>query len=117
THRVLAAQGSLPQAAWRLDNDFARIFLGEALVAVDTLNVDAASFTQMEEAASASGEEPETGIAHILLRTVADRGKQHNPVTGSGGMLLGRVLQVAPGRGDSLAPGDRIATLTSLTLT
>ena len=27
---------------------------------------------------------------------IAERGKQHNPVTGSGGMLLGRVLQVAP---------------------
>ena len=55
--------------------------------------------------------------AHIVLRTVAERGKQHNPVTGSGGMLLGRVLQVAPGRDDGLAEGDRVATLVSLSLT
>ena len=53
----------------------------------------------------------------MVLRTVAERGKQHNPVTGSGGMLLGRVVQVAPGRADALEVGDRIATLVSLSLT
>ncbi len=53
-----------------------------------------------------------------VLRTVADRGKQHNPVTGSGGMLLGKVLQIAPGRpAEQLAVGDRVATLVSLSLT
>jgi L-erythro-3,5-diaminohexanoate dehydrogenase len=117
THRVVAPHGSLPQAAWRVDNDFARIFSGEVLLAVDTLNLDAASFTQMEEAARSSVEPMDTAITHILLRTIEERGKQHNPVTGSGGMLLGTVLQVAPGRNDGLAPGDRVATLTSLTLT
>jgi L-erythro-3,5-diaminohexanoate dehydrogenase len=94
-----------------LDNDFTRLFAGEVLLAVETLNIDAASFTQMEK---------EGDPSHIVLRTVADRGKQHNPVTGSGGMLLGRVLQVAPtGRpaGERLARGDRVATLVSLSLT
>jgi L-erythro-3,5-diaminohexanoate dehydrogenase len=57
-------------------------------------------------------------IAHIVLRTVGERGKQHNPVTGSGGMLVGRVIQVAPGRaGAAPGSGDRVATLASLTLT
>jgi L-erythro-3,5-diaminohexanoate dehydrogenase len=108
---VLEPAGALPQPARRLDNDFSRIFAGEVLLAVETLNIDAASFAQMAEAGDP---------AHIVPRTVADRGKQHNPVTGSGGMLLGRVLQVAPaGRapGEELAPGDRIATLVSLSLT
>ena len=43
----------------------------------------------------------------------------HNPVTGSGGMLIGRVARVAPGHpaAPELKPGDRIATLVSLTLT
>src|SRR5690606_16085048 len=51
--------------------------------------------------------------------TVRGRGKQHNPVTGSGGMLLGRVLQVAPDRPDaaSLQTDSRVATLVSLSLT
>ncbi len=115
SHRVVEPKGGLPQAAWRLDNDFTRLFEGEALLAVETLNVDAASFVQIEQAAGDLAD----GIAHIVLRTVAERGKQHNPITGSGGMLLGRVLQVAAGRegDDSPRVGDRIATLVSLSLT
>jgi L-erythro-3,5-diaminohexanoate dehydrogenase len=122
THRGLEPPTALPQPAQRLDNDFARLFEGELLVKVETLNIDAASFTQMEQQARTTlgaGEEgrvPEE-VAHIVLRTVADRGKQHNPVTGSGGMLLGRVLQVAPGRSDGVKVGDRVATLVSLSLT
>ncbi|MGH7269804.1 MAG: L-erythro-3,5-diaminohexanoate dehydrogenase [Polyangiaceae bacterium] len=126
THRALDASGArpavrlLPQQAARVDNDFTRLFQGEMLIATETLNLDAASFSQMEEAARS--EDPATdvdaAVAHIVLRTVATRGKQHNQVTGSGGMLLGRVLQVAPGRdGDPLVPGDRVATLVSLALT
>jgi L-erythro-3,5-diaminohexanoate dehydrogenase len=41
----------------------------------------------------------------------------HNPVTGSGGMLIGVVDAVGPESGLGLAPGDRIATLVSLSLT
>ncbi|MBX3204298.1 MAG: L-erythro-3,5-diaminohexanoate dehydrogenase [Labilithrix sp.] len=125
THRALEPQGSLPQPAWRVDNDFKRIFAGELLLEVDTLNVDAASFRQMEEEGAAlgtegNGQQPvEARVAAKVLATVAARGKQHNPVTGSGGMLLGRVLQLAPDRADAgtLAVGQRIATLVSLSLT
>ncbi len=120
THRGLDPPGALPQQAWRLDNDFTRLFQGETLVSVESLNVDAASFSQMEEAArqaGALGDGVGREVAHIVLRTVRDRGKQHNPVTGSGGMLLGRVLQVGEGRQDALRAGDRIASLVSLSLT
>ena len=50
---------------------------------------------------------------------VSRRGKLHNPVTGSGGMLIGAVRAIGPalaGKVD-LKPGDRIATLVSLSLT
>ena len=131
THRAVIPPGGLPQPAWRLDNDFSRLFSGELLLAADALNIDAASFAQIAEAARHAGagasglvadsheaDPLANGIAHIVLRTVADRGKQHNPVTGSGGMLLGRVIQIAAGRRpESLAVGDRVATLVSLTLT
>jgi L-erythro-3,5-diaminohexanoate dehydrogenase len=120
-HRGILPPGALPQQAWRVDNDFTRLFQGETLVGVETLNLDAASFAQMEGAARASGASGEDAVsgevAHIVLRTVTDRGKQHNPVTGSGGMLLGRVLQVGAGRRDTLRVGDRIASLVSLSLT
>jgi L-erythro-3,5-diaminohexanoate dehydrogenase len=130
THRALEPRGALPQQAWRVDNDFTRLFEGELLLAVETLNLDAASFAQIEEAArtkhrgsddAQGAPDIESEIAHIVLRTVKDRGKQHNPVTGSGGMLLGRVLQIsdiASPRADStLHVGDRVATLVSLALT
>ena len=115
THRSLEPAGSLPQPAQRVDNDFSRLFAGEILLAVETLNVDAASFRQMEEAALASGQT----VADQVLATVKARGKQHNPVTGSGGMLLGRVIGLASGREGlpAVALGDRLATLVSLSLT
>jgi L-erythro-3,5-diaminohexanoate dehydrogenase len=113
THRAAEPSESLPQPAWRLDNDFGRLFEGEALLSVETLNIDAASFAQIAGQGATDRQ-----IAHIILRTVSERGKQHNPVTGSGGMLLGSVLQIAPGRvEDGLREGDRIATLVSLSLT
>jgi L-erythro-3,5-diaminohexanoate dehydrogenase len=120
SHRSLEPKGSLPQPAERLDNDFTRLFMGELLIGVETLNIDAASFRQMDVSA-----EPEEGRASLvdpvvarIEETIRTRGKQHNPATGSGGMLLGRVLQLAPGRvGDTAKEGDRIATLVSLSLT
>lgn len=122
THRAVRPRGSLPQPAEAVDNDFTRIFAGELLLDVDTLNVDAASFRQMEEDGARPGEpeaELEARVVRRVLETVASRGKQHNPVTGSGGMLLGRVLEVAPDRPDArtLAVGQRVASLVSLSLT
>ncbi|GAC1338676.1 MAG: L-erythro-3,5-diaminohexanoate dehydrogenase [Myxococcales bacterium] len=112
--RVLRPGGVLPQQAEALDP---RLPLGpdELRVDVEHLNVDAASFRQIE--AEAKGE-PQR-IAARVAEIVRVRGKLHNPATGSGGMLIGRVAEVGPqhpARGE-LAPGDRIATLVSLTLT
>lgn len=125
THRGLDPKGALPQPAERVDNDFSRLFAGEILLSVETLNVDAASFKQMEVASGGTlPGDLGAGVAELVETTVKTRGKQHNPVTGSGGMLLGRVLQVVPDEknkknslGRSLVPGDRVATLVSLSLT
>lgn len=118
-HRVLpetdpSAPLPLPQRAARLDPDPDKVFESEILVSVETLNIDAASFKQMEDEAGGDSAK----IGDIVMRTVATRGKQHNPVTGSGGMLLGKVSQVGglvSERG--VMRGDRIATLASLSLT
>ncbi len=53
--------------------------------------------------------------AHIL-EIVAARGKLHNPVTGSGGMLIGTVSEIGAHRTQPEV-GQRVATLVSLTLT
>ncbi len=112
-HRVLVPAGALPQAAERLDNDFGRAFDNEILLHVDTLNIDAASFRQMMEACSGDP----AGVAERVRATVSARGKQHNPVTGSGGMLLGTVARVGSKLGARARVGQRIASLVSLTLT
>jgi L-erythro-3,5-diaminohexanoate dehydrogenase len=116
-HRVIpeadpSAPLPLPQRASRLDNDPKKRFASEIVVEVSTLNIDAASFRQMEEEAG----DPQ-GVGPIVLRTIGHRGKQHNPVTGSGGMLLGRVSWVGEAVTERAAVGDRIATLASLSLT
>jgi L-erythro-3,5-diaminohexanoate dehydrogenase len=113
-HRVLDPPGALPQAALRLDNT-PRALENEIGVRVDALSVDSASFRQMREEHDRTGETVEAQIQRI----VAQRGKLHNPVTGSGGMFIGTVVEVGarhPFAG-RLAPGERIASLVSLTLT
>jgi L-erythro-3,5-diaminohexanoate dehydrogenase len=112
--RVVRPAGVLPQAADVIDPSLPA-GPDEVVIDVDHLNIDAASFRQLKEAAGGSPE----GIAAEIRRIVGERGKMHNPVTGSGGMLIGRVREVGPkhpAAGD-LKPGDRIATLVSLTLT
>ncbi|HHY62477.1 MAG TPA: L-erythro-3,5-diaminohexanoate dehydrogenase [Bacillota bacterium] len=114
THRVIEPEGSMPQAAWKIDNEMA-VRDNEILINVQTLNIDAASFTQIKKQAG----NDEKRIGEIMMGIVADRGKHHNPVTGSGGMLIGTVEKIGPdliGSTD-LEVGDRIATLVSLTLT
>src|SRR5512136_1830910 len=90
-HRVISPKGVLPQAADRIDNTM-ELFDNEILVDVKTLNVDSASFTQIEEEA---GHDPKK-IGEIIMNTVKTRGKQHNPVTGSGGMFMGTIAEIGP---------------------
>ena len=114
THRVLEPQGVLPQPSKRIDNTM-EIYDNEVLIDVQTLNIDAASFTQIKEQAEGNRER----ISEIMKGIVAERGKHHNPVTGSGGMLIGTVAEIGPaleGKTD-LKVGDKLATLVSLSLT
>jgi L-erythro-3,5-diaminohexanoate dehydrogenase len=114
THRVLEPQGVLPQPAKRISNDFSTLYDNEILIDVEVLNIDSASFTQIK----AQAENDPDKIAQIILATVAERGKQHNPVTGSGGMLTGKVKAIGAAlQNCPLKVGDQIATLVSLSLT
>jgi len=114
THRVLDPVGALPQPAKKIDNNM-EIYDNEILVDVQTLNIDSASFTQIEEQAEGNIEK----IKEIMKGIVAERGKHQNPVTGSGGMLIGTVEKIGAaleGKID-LKVGDKLATLVSLSLT
>ncbi|PKL41590.1 MAG: L-erythro-3,5-diaminohexanoate dehydrogenase [Candidatus Riflebacteria bacterium HGW-Riflebacteria-1] len=114
THRVIEPKGVLPQPADKIDNSM-EIYDNEILIDVQTLNVDSASFTQIEKQAKGDIEE----IKKIMKGLVAKQGKHKNPVTGSGGMLIGTIKEIGPalkGKTD-LKVGDKIATLVSLSLT
>ena len=112
--RVVRPKGVLPQQAEVIDP---HLPLGpdELAIDVERLNIDAASFRQLQQ--ECAGDVPR--IASRIREIVAARGKMQNPVTGSGGMLIGRVAEIGPehpARAE-LRRGDRIATLVSLTLT
>ena len=111
-HRVIEPAGALPQAAWRLDPS-PELWPDETRVRVDRLNLDAASFRQLTDAAGGDAEK----LRAAVLGIVAERGKMQNPVTGSGGMLTGVVEEAGPASPLGLAAGDRVATLVSLSLT
>jgi L-erythro-3,5-diaminohexanoate dehydrogenase len=114
THRVIEPKGSLPQPALKISNDM-EIYDNEILIDVDYLNIDSASFTQIFEEAQGNLEI----VKSIIMKIVEERGKMQNPVTGSGGMLIGTVQEIGNKLIDSidLKVGDRIATLVSLSLT
>ena len=111
-HRVLDDAVVLPQAAQRLDTR-REIWPDEVRVRIETLNLDAASFRQLEGKHGGDGD----AVRREVLQIVAERGKMQNPVTGSGGMLVGTVEEVGPESTLDLTAGDRVATLVSLTLT
>ncbi len=90
-HRVHDGDGTFPQPAWKLDAD--------------------------PRISDASGDP--AAVARTIEGIVPERGKLHNPATGSGGMLVGTVREVGSTVRESrrVAPGQRIASLISLTLT
>jgi len=110
-HRVIEPLGSLPQAAWKLNNTPV-VQHSETLVEVHALHIDSASFTQMANACDRDHERLKRHIMDIIHQ----RGKMHNPVTGSGGVLIGvvRELDDLYATANKLTIGDTIISLTSL---
>jgi L-erythro-3,5-diaminohexanoate dehydrogenase len=110
--RVLSPAGALPQPALRLDAS-APARPHEVEIAVERLCLDATSFRDLRDRANGDP----AGIASGIEAIVAERGKMHNPATDSGGILLGAVSAVGDAVEAPPEPGDRVATLASLTLT
>jgi L-erythro-3,5-diaminohexanoate dehydrogenase len=102
----------LPQAAQRLDAS-PELWPDEIRITVERLNLDAASYRQLAESNGGDGD----AVRAEVLEIIRSRGKMQNPVTGSGGMLVGVVDEVGPDSPLGVRVGDRVATLVSLTLT
>lgn len=118
SYRVLNPLGVLPQQAQKVSAALP-IFDNELLVEVDSLNIDSASFHQIRQACGSDVSRMES----MILDIVSNRGKMHNPVTGSGGMFIGRVKEIGTRFLDGRPPeeqlkvGDCVASLVSLSLT
>ena len=114
SHRVISPKGLLPQAAEQVDNTPV-IYSNEILIDVIALQPTATAFGRIKrECGGDVGR-----IAQAIQEIVAERGKFQDPVTKSGGILIGRVKEIGPdlaGQAD-IQVGDRIATLVSLSLT
>ncbi len=113
-YRSIEPLNSLPQPAWKIDNDMA-IRNHEILVSVDIININSVSFTQIVE--SEGGDKKK--ISERIIGIIEERGKLHNPVTGTGGMFYGEVKKIGdayPNHHD-IKVGDKIISLASLTLT
>lgn len=106
-HRVIRPMGVIPQAAEALVNTPSILDPSEVLVEVDALQLDSTSMRQLVQ----------DGDPANAIRTIVEaRGKMHNPVTNSGGVLLGRVKAIGDQRKDfNLNVGDPIIPLTSVT--
>ena len=111
TYRSVEPAGVLPQTAERLDVS-SPLREDEIGIDVEMLNIDSASFAQIRESCGGDAD----SMIDRILEIVRARGKMHNPVTGSGGMLIGTVSELGSHRVEP-AVGTRVATLVSLTLT
>lgn len=115
-HRVIEPKSVLPQQANILDPSLP-IRETEVLLEVDCLHVDSSSFHEISSRSSGDKEK----IKKNILALIQNKGKLHNPVTGSGGMLLGTVIEkgksVSNPNFQDIHVGDRVASLVSLTLT
>jgi L-erythro-3,5-diaminohexanoate dehydrogenase len=113
-HRVLNEEGVLPQGAKKLDNDFSVKYDNEYLIEVEKLNIDAASFKQIKESVNSDKE----AMKKKIMEIVKEKGKMQNPVTGSGGVLIGTITYVGENiKNPEFKLGDKIVTLVSLSLT
>ncbi len=109
-HRSLEPIGALPHVALRLDADTPPNAYETALD-VELLNVDATSYAVIREHARA-----DPGLmADEINGIVGERGKMQNPVTGSGGVLVGRVVSAGELSSAVAVPaGTRVVPLVSL---
>ncbi len=113
THRVIEPKGVLPQAAEKIDAT-PICYDNEIMIDVDILNIDSASFHQIKEAC----DQDESKMKDMILSIVKEKGKMQNPITKSGGMLIGKIKEIGKNIKDSsIKVGDSIATLVSLSLT
>ena len=109
--RVLEPKGTIPAAAWKIDNS-RELGKGEIRIRLEMLHVEWDNFCQI---CSHCGYD-DTRVKARIMQIIQQRGKMHNPYTGSGGLFMGMIDEIGPetDAGD-FRPGDRVFSLSSLT--
>lgn len=109
--RVLEPKGTIPAAAWKIDNS-PKLSRGEIRIRLEKVHVAWDSFCQI---CSHCGYD-ENRIRARIMQIIQQRGKLHNPYTGSGGLFMGTIEEIGPGTdAGELKVGDRVFSLSSLT--
>ena len=111
TGRVLEPKQVLPTSAWRLDNS-RRILPGEMRIDVNRIHVESTSFKEICLEANDNDQRIRQKIMDIVIK----RGKLHNPVTDTGGLLCGRVAEIGEVYDNRkiFRPGDEVISTLNL---
>ncbi|WP_246213160.1 sigma-54 interaction domain-containing protein [Aminipila butyrica] len=109
--RVLEPKYVLPTSAWKLDNS-REIAPEEMRISIRRLHLETTCFKQICLEANNHEEQIKDKIMDIVLK----RGKFHNPVTDTGGLLYGIVDEVGEAYNNEkgFLPGDEVLCNTSL---
>lgn len=96
-HRVIEPAGVIPQAAWKVDSSPLLLKPTEILLRVSMINLDSTGMAQLRQTNREVGAQ--------VMDIVRERGKMHNPVSNSGGVLVGTVQEIGPAVGPGFTPG------------
>ena len=109
--RVLEPKGVTPATAWKVDNG-RELHSCEARVSLERIHLEWDNFQQI----SSSCGYDERKIRARIFELIEKRGKLHNPFTGSGGVLIGTVEELAPDLKPEfgITAGQRIYCISSL---
>lgn len=87
--RVIEPDNVLPTTAWRVDNG-KEIYPNEMRISVRKIHIESTSFRQICVETGNSAEK----IKDWVMDIVGKRGKLHNPVTDTGGVLFGVIEEI-----------------------
>ena len=87
--RVLEPQHVLPTSAWRLDNG-RNIYSNELKVSIKRIHLEGTGFKQICTESNYDEKKIKQSIIDVVIR----RGKLHNPVTDTGGLVMGVVEEI-----------------------
>ena len=109
--RSLTPRWTLAPSAWELDNS-RELREGEIRIALERVHVEGTSFRQICQEAGNDEERIKEKINDIVIR----RGKLHNPITDTGGLLCGVIEEIDRSYENTrgFKPGDKVICNASL---